>query len=158
MKKTKSRWESTNFLTNAVTLVFIILGYQGIQMTIDPGQAVTEVLAANWEYIGSILFPALSGLAFKVIQKIKEKSWDWKTVVKSTNFWTQAITVLAGAMAFIGILLPATAPQALTDAIFSGSIWTLILAIAANVLTPIWQFIKPLIIKPKDVPAPVKPR
>lgn len=156
MKKT--RFESTNFLTNVVTLVFIVLGYQGIQTTIDPGQAVTEVLAANWEYIGSILFPALSGLAFKVIQKIQAKTWDWKAVIKSTNFWTQAITVFAGAVAFIGIMLPATAPQALTEAIFSGSIWTLILAIVANVLTPIWQFIKPFIIKPKDTPAPVKPR
>lgn len=154
----KSRFESTNFLTNVVTLVMIFLGYQGIQLSIDPGQAVTEVLAANWEYIGTILFPALSGLAFKVIQKIKEKSWNWSAVVKSTNFWTQLVTVVAGAVAFAGIMLPDTAPQAITDAIFSGSVWTIILAIAANILNPLWQFLRPILFPPKDVPAPVKPR
>lgn len=151
MKK-KTRFESTNFLTNVVTLVFIVLGVQGIEWSIDPGVAVQEVLAANWEYIGNILFPALSGLAFKVIQKIQAGTWDWKAVLKSTNFWTQAVTILAGVLAGVGILLPADAPTALTMAIFSGSVITIIVAIIANIATPLWHFLQPILFPPKPDP------
>lgn len=153
MKKTKSRLESTNFLTNVVTLIFIILGVQGIEWSIDPGVAVAEVMAANWEYIGNILFPALSGLAFRVIRKFQDKTWDWKLIVKSLNFWTQVITILAGVLMGVGIILPAGAPEALSQAIFSGSVVAIIVAIIANVGTPLWLFLQPILFPPKD-PAP----
>ncbi len=156
MKKTKTRFESTNFLTNFVTLVFIVLGVQGVEWTIDPGQAISEVLANNWEYIGNILFPALSGLAFKVIQKIQSGTWDWRAILKSTNFWTQAVTILAGVLALVGVTLPADAPVEISQAIMTGSVWTIAVAILANFITPIWQiFFKP---KTKPDPAPVQPR
>lgn len=154
MKKTKSRFESTNFLTNVVTLIFIVIGVQGIEWTIDPGVAITEVLAANWEYIGNILLPALSGLTFKIIQKLQAKTWDWKAVLKSTNFWTQAITILAGLLAGIGFILPADTATEITNAIFSGSIGALVLAILANVITPLWQ----ILFKPKPVPPNTLPK
>lgn len=138
----KNRFQSTNFLTNVITLIFIVLGVQNIQFTLDPGEAVNELLAHNWEYIGNILLPALSGLVFKIIQKVNEKTWDWKKVIKSTNFWTQAITVLAGVLAGVGILLPENAAPELTSAIFSGSVVTIITSVIANVLTPLWHFFK----------------
>ena len=152
MKKTKSRWESTNFITNILTLVVIVLGYQGIQLTVDPGEAVEQVMAMNWEYVGGILLPALAGLAFKVIQKIQEKTWDWGVILKSRNFWDQVITILAGVLMGVGILLPADAPAALTEAIFSGSVITIIVAIAANILNPLWHFLKPILFPPKTDP------
>ena len=138
----KTRFQSTNFLTNVITLLFITLGIQNIQFTIEPGEAINEILAQNWDYIGNILLPALSGLLFKIIQKVKEKTWDWKKVIKSTNFWTQAITVFAGVLAGVGILLPENAAPELATAIFSGSVVTIITSVFANVLTPLWHFFK----------------
>jgi len=153
MKKT--RLESTNFLTNVVILVFIALGIQGIETTLDPAQTVQEVMAKNMEFIVQILIPALITMGAKIWKNIQEGTFSLKALWKSPNFVTQAIVVLAGLLGFIGILLPDTAPTELTNAIFSGSIITLIGAVIANIINPLWHFLKDRL--KKDAPAPVKP-
>lgn len=133
------------------------LGIQGIQIQVDPGQAVNEVMASNWTYIGQILIPALMGMIFKIVEKIQSKTWSWRLFWKSPNLATQAITVLSGILAFVGIILPETAPQELTAALFSGSIFAIIAAVIANVLNPLWHFLKDLF-KKKDVPQGETPK
>jgi hypothetical protein len=158
MKKTKTRLESTNFLTNMVILVFIALGVNGIETTLDPVQTVQEVMAKNMEFIIQILIPALITIGAKVTKNIQAGTFSFKAMIKSPNFISQAIVVLAGILGGIGIMLPETAPTELTTAIFGGSVIAIIGAVIANVLNPLWHFLKPLLFPPKDTPAPVKPR
>lgn len=156
MKKT--RLESSNFLTNMVILVFIALGINGIETTLDPAQTVQEVMAKNMEFIVQILIPAAITMIAKIWKNVQAKTFSFKAMIKSPNFVTQAIVVLAGLLGFIGIMLPDTAPAELTNAIFSGSVITLVGAVIANIINPLWHWIQDLIKKGKDTPAPVKPR
>lgn len=140
MKKT--RLESQNFLTNLVMLVFIGLGINGIDTTLDPGQTVTEIMAKNMDFIVQILIPAVITMGAKIVKNVQAGTFSFKAMIKSPNFITQAIVVLSGIFGFIGIMLPDTAPTELTNAIFGGTIITLIGAIIANVVNPIWHFIQ----------------
>lgn len=152
--KTKSRLESQNFLTSVVTLLLIALGVQGIEVTLNAEEVVREVLAKNLEFISTVLIPSVITIVFKVSQNVKNGTFQLSKLWKSPNFITQAITVLAGILTFIGILLPDTAPQALSDAIFSGSVGSIITAIIVNVGNPLWHFIQDLLKKDN---APVEP-
>ncbi len=158
MKKTKTRLESTNFLANVVMLVFIALGVNGIETNLDPAQTVQELMAKNMEFIIQILIPALITMGAKIWKNIEAGIFSFKAMIKSPNFITQAIVVLAGILGTIGIMLPETASTELTTAIFGGSVIAIIGAVIANVLNPLWHFLKPLIFPPKDTPAPVQPR
>lgn len=136
----KSRLESTNFLTSVLTLALTALGVWGINIDIDPAQAIQEILAKNLEYIITIAIPSVGNLIFKITQKIQDGTLSIKRLFKSLNFVTQAITVLAVILTSVGIMIPETAPQALSEAIFSGSIVTIITALVTNVLNPLWHF------------------
>lgn len=146
MKKT--RLESQNFLANLVMLVFIGLGVNGIDTTLDPGQTVTEIMAKNMDFIIQILIPAVITMGAKIVKNVQAGTFSFKAMIKSPNFVTQAIVVLSGIFGFIGIMLPETASTELTNAIFGGTIITLIGAIIANVVNPIWHFIQDRIKKP----------
>lgn len=156
MKKT--RLESQNFLTNVVILAFIALGINGIETTLDPAVTVQELLAKNMEFVVQIFVPALITIGAKVWKNVQAGTFSFKAMIKSPNFIAQAIVVLAGILGGIGIVLPETAPQELTTAIFGGSVIAIIGAVIANVLNPLWHFLKPILFPPKDTPAPVKPR
>ncbi len=140
--KPKTRLESQNFLTNVVTLLFLFLGVQGVDTTLDPEATVVALLTKDLDFIISILIPGLITIVFKVWKNVQSGTFDLKKLWKSPNFITQGITVLAGVLAFVGIILPPDAPVALTGAIFSGSIAVLISAIVLNVLNPIWHWIQ----------------
>ncbi len=137
----KSRFESTNFLTNIISLVFYALSAWGIVVTIQSTELVDAIFSKNIEYIVGTAVPALINIGFKLWQKIKTKTLVWKDVLKSRNFVTQAITTVSVIVTAIGVLIPETAPQELTNAIFGGSITLLITALLANVVNPIWHFI-----------------
>lgn len=155
MKKT--RLESTNFLTNVVILIFIALGINGIETTLNPEETVRELLAKNLDFIIQIFVPAIITIGAKVVKNVQAGTFSFKAMVKSPNFITQAITVLSGLVAFVGIILPPDAPAALTEALFSGSVIVLIGAVIANIVNPLWHWLQELLKKKKDTPKPVKP-
>lgn len=156
MKKT--RLESTNFLTNVVILIFIGLGVNGITTDLNPEETVWKLLAKDMDFLVQIFIPAVITMGAKIWKNIQAKTFSFKAMIKSRNFITQAIVVVAAILGFIGISLPETAPAELTNAIFSGSVITLVGAVIANVINPLWHWIQDLIKKGKDTPAPVKPR
>lgn len=137
-----------------VTLLFIALGVQGIDTTLDPEATVVGILSKDVEFLVTILVPGLITILFKVSQNIQAGTFDWRKLFKSPNFITQAITVLAGVLGTIGIILPETAPQELSGAIFGGSIAALVSAIVLNVINPIWHWIQDRIKKNQE---PVPP-
>jgi hypothetical protein len=156
----KARLESTNFLTNVVILIFMGLAATGITTTLDPNQTVTSLMAKDMTFIVQIFIPALITLGAKIWSNVQAKTFSFKAMIKSPNFITQAITVLAGILAFIPIILPETAPVELSNAFFSGSVIVLIGAIIANIVNPVWHFISDWIKKKKEektLPAPVPP-
>lgn len=153
----KSRLESTNFLTNVIVLIFMGLAATGITTTLDPEQTSVAIMAKDMEFIFQMLIPAGFTMGAKIWKNIQAGTFSFKAMIKSPNFITQAITVLASILGLIGIMLPETASTELTTAIFSGSVITIIGAVIANVINPLWHFLKPILFPPKDVPAPVKP-
>lgn len=149
MKK-KTRLESQNFLTNVVILVFIALGVNGIETNLDPILTVQELLAKNMEFVIQIFVPALITIGAKVWKNVQAGTFSFKAMIKSPNFIAQAIVVLAGILGGIGIMLPETASDELTTAIFGGSVIAIIGAVIANILNPLWHFLKPILFPPKD--------
>lgn len=141
-KVIKSRTESLNFFTSIVTLIFIAFGLWNIEVDLDAGELVKNIFDKNWEYVLQVAVPSLLTLTFKLWDKIKAKALNFKLLFKSPNFVTQALTVVAVAASFIGIAFDAAMPQAISDAIFSGSFVLLLSAIVAHVLNPIWHFIR----------------
>lgn len=136
----KSRLESQNFLSNIITLLIISFGVWNVEFNINPDETAAAILSQNWEYILSMTVPSAVTLVIKLIKKNKENAIKLGDLIKSPNFWNQVITIIAMIFATIGIIIPDTAPQVITDAIFAGSIVTLIGAIVTQVLTPIWYF------------------
>jgi len=151
MKKT--RLESQNFLTNIIVLIFIALGVNGIDATLDPGATAAAILARDLDFLLSVAVPSLMTITFKVWQAVQKKAFSFRAMLGSPNFITQAITVLAAIVGSIGIILPPDAPEALTSAIFSGSIGVIIAAVVLNILNPIWHWIQDRM--KKDDPAPL---
>lgn len=154
----KSRLESTNFLTNVIVLIFMGLAATGITTTLDPEQTSVAIMAKDMEFIFQMLIPAGFTMGAKIWKNIQAGTFSFKAMIKSPNFITQAITVLASILGLIGIMLPETASTELTTAIFSGSVITIIGAVIANIINPLWHFLKPIIFPPKDVLAKVKPK
>lgn len=155
MKK-KTRLESQNFLTNVVILVFIALGVNGIETNLDPVLTVQELLAKNMEFVIQIFVPALITIGAKVWKNVQAGTFSFKAMIKSPNFIAQAIVVLAGILGGIGIMLPETASDELTTAIFGGSVIAIIGAVIANILNPLWHFLKPILFPPKTDTLPKK--
>lgn len=151
MKK-KTRLESQNFLTNVVILVFIALGVNGIETNLDPILTVQELLAKNMEFVIQIFVPALITIGAKVWKNVQAGTFSFRAMIKSPNFIAQAIVVLAGILGGIGIMLPETASDELTTAIFGGSVIAIIGAVIANILNPLWHFLKPILFPPKTDP------
>lgn len=138
----KKRSESLNFYTSFVTLVFIGFGVWGIETTLDPAELIKNIFEKNWEWILSVALPSVTTLGFKLYQKIVDKAINFKLLLKSPNFITQALTVLAVLLGFIGIKFGPDMPQAISDAIMGGSVFAIFSALIAHVLNPIWHFIK----------------
>lgn len=138
----KKRSESLNFYNSVITLIFIAFGVWGIETTLDPTELIKNIFEKNWEWILSVALPSITTLGFKLYQKIVDKAINFKLLLKSPNFITQALTVLAVLLGFIGIKFGPDMPQAISDAIMGGSVFAIFSALIAHVLNPIWHFIK----------------
>lgn len=138
----KKRSESLNFYNSVITLIFIAFGIWGIETTLDPAELIKNIFEKNWEWILSVALPSVTTLGFKLYQKIVDKAINFKLLLKSPNFITQALTVLAVLLGFIGIKFGPDMPQAISDAIMGGSVFAIFSALIAHVLNPIWHFIK----------------
>lgn len=137
----KSRLDSLNFLTSVITLILAALAVWNIDIQLDPNETASAILDQNWEYIVQFAVPSLITIVLKVTKGIKEKTIEFGKLLQSPNFLTQAITVLAMIFVSIGIMIPSDAPTAITNAIFGGTVITLIGALITNVINPIWHFI-----------------
>lgn len=138
----KNRLDSTNFLTNILILIFYGLSAIGITTSLDPEQTITEIVNQNLEYILGTAIPALVNIGFKLTKKFQEGNVPWKNIIKSPNFVSQAIVILAMILSMVGIMMPLDAPAELTEAIFSASMVTIITAVVANIVNPIIHFIR----------------
>ena len=145
----KQRSESLNFYNSVVTLIFIAFGVWGIETTLDPTELVKNIFEKNWDFVLQVAVPSVITISFKLYQKIKDKAINFKLLLKSPNFITQALTVLATILGFIGITFGPDMPQAISDAIMGGSIFAIFSALIAHVLNPIWHFIKDKLSKKK---------
>ncbi len=137
----KSRLDSLNFLTSVITLLLAALAVWNIDIKLDPNETASAILNQDWEYIAQFAVPSLITIVLKITKGIKEKTIKFGNLLHSPNFITQAITVASMVLVTTGILLPADAPTAITNAIFGGTVITLIGALITNVINPIWHFI-----------------
>lgn len=142
MAEVKQRVDSINWYTSLVSLVLTAFAAWNIEVDLNANDVVNEVIAKNWNYIVTILVPSVITISMKVYTKYKAKLLKLKDLIKSPNFITQALSVVALVTTLIGITFGSEMPQAVSDAITSGSFITLLTALVAHVLNPIWHFIK----------------
>lgn len=153
---TKPRIQSQNFLVSIITLIFMAFGVQGVTVDLTGEQVVQEVMAQNWDFIVNVLIPTLSLMVFKLTEKIKDGSFKWSLFIKDTNFMTFGLTVIIGLLNGIGFVIASTASAEIAQAIASGSVISILIAIFLNVANPLWHFIRDLINKNKTKTAPAQ--
>ncbi len=141
----KSRFQSLNFLSSVITIIFIILGVNGLELGFDPQVGIQEVLAKNWEFIITIMIPSLATFTFKIIDKIRTGEFKLRIFLsnlwKSPNGLTQAFTVVFSALSSIGIMFSETVGADLAEAISTGSLGLILTVVVTQILNPIWHFI-----------------
>ena len=147
----KTRANSINWYTSIITLLFSAIAAWGIEVDLDAVNITEEIINNNWSYILSALLPSLITMSMKLWDKYKNKMLKFKELIKSPNFITQAITTVSLLLGSIGIIFGDAMPQAVSDAIFSGSTISLLTALVAHVLNPIWHFIKDKFAKDANV-------
>jgi len=148
MSVVKKRVDSINWYTSILSLVFAAFAAWNIEVDLNAADVVREVLAKNWNYIITFLAPSVITISMKLYDKYKSKLLKLKDLIKSPNFITQALSVIALLTTLIGLVFGPDMPQAVSDAIASGSFIAIITALVAHVLNPMWHFIKDKFTKP----------
>lgn len=136
------RLRSQNFLTDIVSFVlFALTAGAMIQTSFDLDTTIVAVLEQNWEYVIGTSIPAAITFIMKVVTSIKEKAFSLKNILKSPNAITKFLVIVSGLLASVNLVLPADMPQVMTDAILSGSIGSIVTAVIATIINPIWHII-----------------
>lgn len=134
--------ESKNFFVSALTLVFMFLASNDIFVDVTPTELVDKFNGGSlFTIIVSIIIPNLFNPVMKIIQKIASGTLT-TDFLKSTNFWTQFITViLMSTTLFLPLEFPADASTDLVSAWDAGFI-PFLGALVINIVNPIYHFFK----------------
>lgn len=145
---TRKMSTSSNWWTNFTSLILSFLVYIGVSDVPDAGDIIDSIGAQDWAAIIIVVI----NLVNKVIHifdptKIKEYFWEF---LKSSNFYTNLLTMLIGIIVSLGAIIPDNAVSELVDSILGGDLGLILAAIAINIINPIYH----LLFK-KDTPEPV---
>lgn len=144
--------KSRNVATVAITALLAVLGFNQLDPGFDVLTAIEQMLWKDPEFLATVLIPGVSTFGIRLLDKIRSKTFTLKGILKDANSLAQLVTAFALLLMIIGIALPETAPQALADAIRTGSAMTIIAAVLSQVLTPLWYFILDLFKRKEDDP------
>ena len=138
--KTRKMSQSSNFWTNLTSLILSFLIYLGIEVSPTlPGEIVDAVQTVDI----TAMIMIVVNLVNKIIhiwepEKIKEEFWAF---LKSTNFYTNLITLLIGIVIFYGAAVPDNAVSELVDSILGGDLGLILSAVAINIINPIYHLL-----------------
>jgi len=139
---TPQRLNSTNFASDVTSFIIAAVGAVTMVTTdFDVSFTWTAVLEQNWEYILGFSVPALITFTTKVIQNVKAKTFSFKALLQSKNAITKFLVVFSGILTFVNIMLPADMPEVVSAAIEGGNIATIITAVLATIINPIWHIL-----------------
>lgn len=138
----KSRLESSNFLISLVSMILVGFGVSSIEISLDPGQLVFEIMNKNFEWIAQIAMPAIVAAILKIAQKIKDGTFKVKNLFKSLNFITALVGAVSALLALVGFILPEDAPLAIAQAVYSGSVISMVAAFIMYFFNPLWHIIQ----------------
>ena len=144
MKNSKGILDSKNFFVSLITLILLPFTLNGLELPADASQVsgvVYDALISG--NIGTIIAVVLPNLVNPLMKWIQNgiSGWSWG-FIKSTNFWTQALTVLIIVLTGIGFVFPDGAAGNLIDAVFSGEFGAIASAFVINVVNVVYHFIK----------------
>lgn len=137
LSKFAATMESRNFFVSLITLLFLALGYNGLDPGIDADTLLDAILSGELGPIVSIILVNFLNPIMKIIRG--EVEWSW-SFLKSKNFWTQTITAILMLLTGFGIVFPDGAAAQLVDAIFGGSFDAISVAIVLNIINPLYHF------------------
>lgn len=139
---TVSRLESTNFISDIITAIMMAVAAGTMVVTsFDTGATFTAILENNWDYVVGVSIPALVTFVTKVVKSIKTNGFSWKAIFQSKNAITKLLVILSGIFGLINVTLADNMPDVLGDAIFSGSVASIIAAVVATIINPIWHIL-----------------
>ena len=102
MTTTKKRTESVNFIASIITLLSIFLTMLGANIDINSVELATALQSKDM----TVLFATIPNLLIPIL-KIEWRS-GFKNIIsnmkKSTNFWTQAASVIVLGLGFWNVL------------------------------------------------------
>lgn len=139
---TPQRLNSTNFVSDVTSFVIAAIGAVTMVATnFDVGLTWDAVIEQNWDYILGFSVPSLITFVTKVAKNIKEKNFSFKALLRSTNAITKFLVVFSGIMTMVNISLPADMPEVVSAAIEGGNIASIITAVLATIINPIWHIL-----------------
>lgn len=122
----KQFWQSSNFWNQIVTLIAAGYFAVGVEFPTEAGQQV----------IGAVFSLLAGGNIVYHVLRDQEKRGKFSDIFKSTNFWTNLLTVLVS----IVPVIPVEALQEVINAILTGNWQALILA-GFNLLNIIYKLV-----------------
>lgn len=135
--KVTSTAGSRNFFVNLVSLIFMMLQYNGMDTSGTPEQVVDIIAGGDLSLILGVLIANLLNPIMKIISNAQQ--WDWG-FVKSQNFWVQVATLLLAAIAIMGVQFPDGAAARIVNTIFGGEFGAILVAIVINFVNPLYYF------------------
>lgn len=105
-KQVKKRSESTNFLTSLLTIIFVMLGFQGVEIPVNAvPELVDAIKSASTVTIVVALIPNVIVPGIKIIENIKENGFNW-SFLSSTNFRIQLASTVFLLLELTGVFPP----------------------------------------------------
>lgn len=140
---TKSKLNSTGFFTNLINLVLIAATGLGVTFGLTAEETLTAFMSKNYELMFSVILPSLLALIFKIVEAVSKKVDILKQIINSPNFWNQTITVVLSAVTvFVPIVFPVDAGEKIYGAFQGMQLFSIVMVIASNVITPILYYLK----------------
>ncbi len=130
---------SKNFFVSIISLIlFTVAKISGAEIPDGASEQLLDAISSK--DLLMIFTIAVPNLINPILKIVKDKLWTWK-VLKSTNFLTQAGTVVLLGIAGFGIAFPDGAASDLVNSIKGGQGTIIITAIIMNIVNPLYHFI-----------------
>lgn len=143
MKKALFSTSSSNFWVNIFNLVLSALAISGVQFTQPTLNTAAEIVNTfSTTGIVAVIGLVLINVGSPVYHAFIKKSFNFKALLGSTNFWIQFVSAAIAAALLFGLEIPTGTSEQLVGAVFARD-WTgLAFVFLSNILNPLIRFFK----------------
>lgn len=134
---------SSNFLVNILNFLLGALALSGVSFPTDPANITLDLAntlsSTGWvAVVGLVIVNIVSPL----YHAFKDKTFSFKGILSSSNFWIQAGTLAASLIVLLGITFPTGTVEQIVGAVYAKDWAGLAIVLFTNVLNPLIRWFK----------------